>query len=111
MKRNDFIKSSMLVSAGIRLAPTMACNSLIEKKLIKIGLSLFSIPKIMENDLAGTIKRMAEIGIREFETYGSYSFTHEKTKTSWAAVSKQLGFSVSGFYGKSAHDFLKDLRF
>ena len=39
-----------------------------------IGLGLFSIPKILENDLEGSIKIMSKIGIREFELYGPYPF-------------------------------------
>lgn len=105
MKRSDFLKSSMLLSSAVGLLPTIACQSINEKKLNKIGLGLFSIPKILENDLEGTVKKMAEIGIREFETYGPYSFTDERTKAFWAGVSKQLGFSASGFYGHSPEDF------
>src|SRR5210317_1294840 len=108
MKRKDFVKSSMIMGAGMGLSPSLACNSLAEKKLNAIGLGLFSIPKIMEQDLEGTIKKMAAIGIKEFETYGPYSFTHEKTKASWAEVSAFLGFSASGFFGRSAQEF-KDL--
>ena len=108
MKRKDFVKSSMIMGAGIGLSPSLACNSLAEKKLNQIGLGLFSIPKIMEQDLEGTIKKMAAIGIKEFETYGPYSFSHEKTKASWAEVSAFLGFSASGFFGRSAQEF-KDL--
>ena len=70
MKRKDFVKSSMIMGAGMGLSPSLACNSLAEKKLNQIGLGLFSIPKIMEQDLEGTIKKMAAIGIKEFETYG-----------------------------------------
>lgn len=108
MKRKDFVKSSMIMGAGMGFSPSLACNSLAEKKLNAIGLGLFSIPKIMEQDLEGTIKKMAAIGIKEFETYGPYSFTHQKTKASWAEVSALLGFSASGFFGRSAQEF-KDL--
>ena len=105
MKRKDFLKSSLIISAGIGFTPSLASGSISKRKINKIGLGLFSIPRIMKNDLEGTIEKMAEMGVREFETYGPYSFTHEKTKASWAAISEYLGFSASGFYGKSAEEF------
>ena len=43
MKRKDFVKSSMIMGAGMGLSPSLACNSLAEKKLNAIGLGLFSI--------------------------------------------------------------------
>ena len=105
MKRKDFLKSSLIISAGIGFTPSLASGSISKRKINKIGLGLFSIPRIMKNDLEGTIKKMAEMGVREFETFGPYSFSHEKTKASWAAISEYLGFSASGFYGKSAEEF------
>lgn len=105
MKRSEFIKTSSLLASSVGLLPSIACKSISDNKLNKIGLGLFSTPKILENDLEGTCKKMAEIGIREFETYGPYSFTDNRTKASWAAVSEHLGFSASGFYGHSPEDF------
>lgn len=105
MKRSEFIKTSSLLASTVGLLPSIACKSISDNKLNKIGLGLFSTPKILENDLEGTCKKMAEIGIREFETYGPYSFTDNRTKASWAAVSEHLGFSASGFYGHSPEDF------
>ena len=43
MKRKDFVKSSMIMGAGMGFSPSLACNSLAEKKLNQIGLGLFSI--------------------------------------------------------------------
>lgn len=105
MKRSEFIKTSSLLASSVGLLPSIACKSISDNKLNKIGLGLFSTPKILENNLEGTCKKMAEIGIREFETYGPYSFTDNRTKASWAAVSEHLGFSASGFYGHSPEDF------
>ena len=70
-----------------------------------IGLGLFSIPKILENDLEGSIKIMSKIGIREFELYGPYPFSSEIEKESWSLVTPKLGFSASGFYNHSPEHF------
>lgn len=105
MNRNEFLRTSALFGAGLGLLPNMACKQLATKKIPKLGLGLFSIPKILENDLEGSIKMMSEIGIREFELYGPYPFTSEITKASWAAVAPKLGFSASGFYNHSPEEF------
>jgi sugar phosphate isomerase/epimerase len=101
MDRKSFLKTSALLGTGTgsRLSPD---------RLPTIGLGLFSIPKLLENNLEEGVRLMAEIGIREFETYGPYSFTDERTKASWSALTSQLGFSGSGFFRRSVGEF-KDL--
>ncbi len=105
MKRSEFLKSSALLGTGLGLLPNIACSRWSSKRIPKIGLGLFSIPKILENDLEGSIKMMSQIGIREFELYGPYPFTDEITKASWAEVAPKLGFSASGFYKHTPSDF------
>lgn len=105
MKRSDFLKTSALFGTSIGLMPNLACDGLMSKKISKVGLGLFSIPKILESDLEGSIKMMSKIGIREFELYGPYPFTHETTKAFWASVTPSLGFSASGFYNHRPDEF------
>ena len=45
------------------------------KALKKIGVQLFSIPKVAEKDFAGTMQKLASIGFKEIEFYGPYSFS------------------------------------
>jgi sugar phosphate isomerase/epimerase len=65
----------------------------------KIGIQLFSIPKITEKDFAGTMKQLAMIGFKEIEFYGPYSFSAPEDQQRWDSVTPSLGFSGSGFYG------------
>lgn len=106
MNRNQFLKVSSLAGVGLAINPLNSCglNSK-PMKLKSIGLGLFSVPKLLENDLEEAIKILSEMGITEFETYGPYTFSDDRNKASWAAVTPQLGFSVSGLYGKSASEF------
>src|SRR5688500_20341795 len=77
--------------------------------LDRIGLQLFSIPKILEKDFAGTMKMIGQIGYKEIEFYGPYSFSALEDKESWKAVTPSLGFSGSGYFGLTAQEVKKVL--
>ncbi len=64
--RRDFIKMTGLAAAGALLLPTYACSS--PKK--NIGLQLYSLRDQLPKDVKGVIKRVAETGYKEVETYG-----------------------------------------
>lgn len=104
MKRRQFLihsalfSAATLVNANHILAKTPLINSL--------GLGLFSIPKLLENDFEAALYMLAKMGYQEIECYGPYEFSTEKAKASWNAVTPQLGFKGSGFYTKSAPAFL-----
>ena len=109
MNRRNFIQLSAL-SAGVgRLLP--GCESepqqaaaMNETTIDRIGVGLFTIPLLLEQDFAGTIKKLAEIGYKEVEMYGPYDFTAQETKDSWAALTGQLGFSGSGYFGHTSKE-------
>ena len=105
MNRRKFLINSSLMVASSVVSPNeiLAQNRLIEK----IGLGLFSIPRLLDTNLTAAIELMAKLGYKEFETFGPYNFSSEKAKASWAKVTPQLGFSGSGFFGKSTAEFKK----
>lgn len=70
-------------------------TSLVER----VGLGLFSIPHLLEEDFEGTVRLLADIGYKEIEIYGPYPFSVSAAQEMWAAITPQLGFSVSGYYG------------
>ena len=105
LTRNQFLTKTALCGIGASISPLSISNLKKLKKLDSIGLNLFSIPKILEKDLEGTIKSLSEIGINQFETYGPYVFSDIRNKESWAALTPQLGFNGSGFFGKTQHEF------
>lgn len=74
------------------------------KKMKKIGIQLFSLPKSLEQDFVGSIKTLSGMGYREVELYGPYSFSAESARERWAAVTPHLGFKGSGFFGKSGQE-------
>jgi sugar phosphate isomerase/epimerase len=65
------------------------------------GIQLWSVAKMLADDFEGTIAWLASLGYRELETYGPYPFSDERNQASWKAVTPGLGFSGSGFFGRS----------
>ena len=75
------------------------------RKLIdSVGIQLFSVPKALEKDFAGTLKMLAGMGYKEVELYGPYTFSTQAAKDHWNAITPSLGFSGSGFFNHSASE-------
>ena len=102
LNRRQFISHSAQATLALGFAGLHSSheNALIEK----VGIQFFSLPKMLENDLAGAVKMLSSIGYKEAELYGPYSFSTEKAKASWNAVTPSLGFSGSGFFGHTAKE-------
>ena len=75
------------------------------QKLDRVGIQLFSCPKLLETDPEAALSLLAEMGYSEIELFGPYSISAESNKTSWAQLTPMLGFSGSGYFGKSRNDF------
>jgi len=100
MNRRDFVKQSAVLSAASFLfsSEVFGKSRLIEK----IGIQFFSLPKMLNNDFAGTVKMLSKMGYKEVELYGPYTFSTGAAKKSWDAVTPSLGFKGSGFFGHTA---------
>jgi sugar phosphate isomerase/epimerase len=99
-RRNFLKKSAALLGSSLLIHPLMADPPFGPgEKLKRIGVQLFSIPKIVEKDFAGTMKMLAGLGYKEIEFFGPYPFSPAAEKEGWNAVTPSLGFSGSGFFG------------
>lgn len=74
----------------------------------KVAIQLFSVPKALDTDFAGTIKMLAQIGYKQVEMYGPYPFSTQAAQDRWNAVTPSLGFKGSGFFGHTAKE-VKDI--
>jgi sugar phosphate isomerase/epimerase len=103
MKRRRFIRSTAAVVAGGLLSTDVVKAAVFSNKshLDKIGLQLFSVPKMLEKDFEGTMKTLSNIGYKELEFFGPYPFSTEAAKKSWDAVTPSLSFSGSGYFGRT----------
>ena len=108
INRRQFLKNSSLAAT----ASLVSTNAIFAQYglIDRVGLGLFSIPKILDNNMESAIELMASLGYKEFETFGPYSFSTEKARTSWSKVTPQLGFSGSGYFGKTGTEFKKIIK-
>ncbi|MCJ7759470.1 MAG: sugar phosphate isomerase/epimerase [Gillisia sp.] len=65
--RKTFLKLSGLALAGTVLMPSMAFSSNKERTL---GLQLYSLRDIIDGNVKDVMKKLAEVGFKEIETYG-----------------------------------------
>lgn len=92
------MQTTVLSAAGTLLAGDVLAQSKLVKK---VGIQLFSVPKALDADFAGTIKMLAGIGYKEVELFGPYPFSTQAAKDSWKPIGASLGLKGSGFFGHS----------
>lgn len=104
LNRRDFLKvSGASTAAGL----FTACGSRTAvpadaQGLERVGLGLFSIPTLLEQDFAGTMEMLAGIGYKEIETFGPYPFSAPEAQERWNTITPALGFQGSGYFGLTA---------
>lgn len=98
MKRRAFLQTTAALTAAGLFPWTPAEAGM----LSNIGINLFSIPKMLEKDFRGGMEFLSRLGFKEIELYGPFPFSSEVAKKGWAQVTPALGFSGSGYYGKTA---------
>lgn len=109
MKRRAFLENSAKATlAGLFITKDWYAPSPLYSN---ICVNLFSLPKVLEADFAGGLNMLAKMGYKEIEMYGPYTFSSEKQKANWKSLEPLVGFSGSGFFGKSMNEtkaILKD---
>ena len=118
MERKEFLKTTALATASSMLVPELLRGHFtgrpLTNKLDHLGLSLFSVPMMLEKDLTGGLELLWEMGFRELELYGPYPFSSESNKEFWRQTTPMLGFEGSGYFGKPEDEFaalMKDIGF
>lgn len=101
MNRRKFIQSSVLLTAAAGVLPTWAKSMHEMQSAEKYGVALFTLPKSLSEDFEGTLKMISEIGYKELEFYGPYDYSVQSAKDDWQNAAGFLGFSGSGYFGKS----------
>lgn len=109
--RRNFLRNTAALAAGSLLAKGLGAQSLFSSTapLSRLGVGLFTVPKLLNDDFAGTLKMIAQIGYKEVELFGPYPFSTQADLEGWKGAGKALGFSGSGFFGKSITDVRKIL--
>jgi sugar phosphate isomerase/epimerase len=78
--------------------------------LNRVGIQLFSVPKLLEKDFRSTIKMLSQMGYKELELYGPYTFSAPEAIERWKSVTPSLGFSGSGYFGLTAQQVKETLK-
>ncbi len=103
MDRRDVLKAlgavaaSRLAAQEVRAADQPSGDDPIRR----LGVGLFSIPKLLDEDFDGALAMLAAIGYKEVETFGPYAFSAPETIQGWSAVARMLGLKGSGLYGRT----------
>jgi len=99
------LQTATLSAAAALLSGKLFAQGRLTKK---VAIQLFSVPKALDTDFAGTIKMLAQIGYKQVEMYGPYPFSTQAAQDRWNAVTPSLGFKGSGFFGHTAKE-VKDI--
>ncbi len=104
--RREFIKRTAALGTALSLGaiPDLWAGL---KKEGKLGIQLFSIPKMLSENFENGLKMLQKQGYKELEFYGPYPFSAEAAIKGWEGISKMLGFSGSGYFGKTPADIKK----
>ncbi len=106
--RREFLKNTSLLATAATVSPLSEIMANLKKEN-KLGIQLFSIPKMLSEDYLGGIKMLQKLGYKELELFGPFPFSADSAKKGWEAAGKMLGFSGSGYFGKSAKEVKKIL--
>ncbi|HYG39213.1 MAG TPA: sugar phosphate isomerase/epimerase [Cytophagales bacterium] len=71
--RRDFIKSSLLAGVGASMVSNFAFATNNVNAAKKIGIQLWTLKDEVKNDFKGTLKKIAEVGYKEFEFAGYHN--------------------------------------
>lgn len=104
--RRHFLKNAATLAAVASPAYDLLANTVSPQP---IGIQLFSLPKMLSNDFVGGVEMLAKMGYKELELYGPFPFSTDNAQKSWAAVTPMLGFSGSGYFGRSIQEVKKIL--
>ncbi len=100
MKRRHFLQqSALLAGAGLLSVDALFGQS---RPMKKIGIQLFSLPKMLSEDFRGTLAMLSDMGYEEVELFGPYPFSDPASIEQWQGMSSMLGFSGSGYFGQTA---------
>jgi len=105
--RRKFLQLSYASAAALMLKDALGAT--LTKKKKTLGVQLFTIPQMVSQDLKGTLKLLSDIGYKEVEFFGPYSFSAKETIERWKPIAAQLGIKQNAFYGYAIPEVKKML--
>ncbi|HKC46403.1 MAG TPA: TIM barrel protein [Gemmatimonadales bacterium] len=74
-------------------------------RLDRIGVQLFTMPKLVEQGVDAAFAMLAGLGYQEVELFGPFPYSVPAVQEQWRALAPRLGFSGSGYFGLTAAQF------
>jgi len=105
--RRKFLQLSYASAAALMVKD--AVGSTFKEKKKTLGVQLFTLPQMLSDDFKGTLKLISDIGYKEVEFFGPYSFSAKETIERWKPIAAQLGIKQNAFYGYSIPEVKKML--
>ena len=75
INRRNFLRNTAVISTGTMMFPDSVFAT--APLLMKVGIQFFSLPSLLEKDLASTFAMLSGMGYKEVELYGPYPFSTE----------------------------------
>ncbi len=102
MKRRAFIQSGITAASALSISAVGLSG--FKSRKPTYGVQLFTIPGMVDKDLKGTLKLLAEIGYKEVEFFGPYPFSDPETIEGWKQLASMLKLNRNAFYGYSVQE-------
>ena len=67
--------------------------------LERARVGLFTMPRMLGQDVASAMKTLADIGYKEVEFFGPYPHSVPEAHEQWESMAESLEFSQSGYFG------------
>lgn len=100
MKRRTFLqRTAWLAAAGFFGSPLAQALS---TRMKAVGVQLFSLPKVLDEDFAAGMTMLADLGYQEIELFGPFPFSAESAKSNWQQLAPMMGLAGSGYFGLDA---------
>jgi len=110
VSRRTFLAAAGATAAGLVTGTRASAAPVVApERLGPIGVQLFSLPKLLEKDLDGSLAMLSGLGFQEVELFGPYPFSVPAAQAQWRGMASMLGFSGSGYFGLTAAEFRRRL--
>jgi sugar phosphate isomerase/epimerase len=90
MQRRQFVKSLVLGTAGVSVAPALFAGS--QKK--ELGVQLWNIREYLKKDLTGSLAKLAKLGYTQLELFGYDGTYWGKHPKEFSKICTDLGFTL-----------------
>src|SRR5687767_7439548 len=90
MRRRPFVKSLLLGTAGVGIAPDLLATP--QKKAL--GVQLWNIREYLKKDLTGSLAKLAKLGYSQLEVFGYDGTYWGKTPKEFNKICNDLGLTI-----------------